>query len=83
VIDTSGSMEGVKLEQAKEALRFGLTRTLNDGDRFNIIGFSSKLKYMQNGLVEATSLNINNALGFVSNLRWMAGPISMKPWLHQ
>ncbi len=69
VIDVSGSMEGQKIDQAKEALRFGLTKTLNDGDRFNIIAFSSHLTYMQHNLVEATKSNIDQALDFVGRLR--------------
>src|SRR5690606_30958333 len=36
VMDRSGSMSGVKLEQAKEALRFVLNN-LREDDRFNII----------------------------------------------
>ncbi len=40
VLDTSGSMEGEKLAQAKEALRYVL-RHLNPEDRFNVISFSS------------------------------------------
>ncbi len=39
VIDTSGSMEGVSLEQAKAALLAGL-ESLAPGDRFNIIEFN-------------------------------------------
>ncbi|MBN1877562.1 MAG: VWA domain-containing protein [Anaerolineae bacterium] len=40
VLDTSGSMEGTKLSQAKEALIYVL-RHLNTEDRFNVIAFSS------------------------------------------
>jgi len=40
VLDTSGSMEGQKLEQAKGAARFILER-LNPEDRFNIVAFST------------------------------------------
>jgi Ca-activated chloride channel family protein len=40
VIDTSGSMEGTSLEQAKQALLLGLDR-LAPGDAFNVIRFSS------------------------------------------
>ncbi|MEA3309601.1 MAG: VIT domain-containing protein [Chloroflexota bacterium] len=40
VLDTSGSMEGEKLSQAKEALSYVL-RHLNPEDRFNVISFSS------------------------------------------
>ena len=40
VLDTSGSMEGEKLEQAKDALVFVLDH-LNPEDRFNIVQFST------------------------------------------
>ncbi len=48
VLDTSGSMEGEKLSQAKEALHYVL-RHLNTEDRFNIIAFNSGVRtYAQN-----------------------------------
>ena len=40
VLDQSGSMKGEKIKQAKEALRF-CVKNLNDGDRFNLITFST------------------------------------------
>lgn len=40
VLDTSGSMDGEKLQQAQDALRYVL-RHLNPEDRFNVIAFSS------------------------------------------
>ncbi len=40
VIDTSGSMEGVSITQAREALLLALDRLL-PGDRFNVIEFNS------------------------------------------
>ncbi|MDY7041660.1 MAG: VIT domain-containing protein [Chloroflexota bacterium] len=40
VLDTSGSMSGEKLDQAKDALRFVLDN-LNAEDRFNIVAFST------------------------------------------
>ena len=43
VLDTSGSMEGEKIEQAKEALTYVLEH-LNEEDRFNIIAFSTGLR---------------------------------------
>jgi len=43
VVDTSGSMEGEKIEQAKEALRYVLDH-LNAEDRFNIVAFSSGVR---------------------------------------
>nr|MBC7244003.1 VWA domain-containing protein [Chloroflexota bacterium] len=42
VLDTSGSMEGQKLQQAKEALEFVLDH-LRQGDRFNIIAFNTSI----------------------------------------
>ena len=42
VLDTSGSMSGKKLEQAKKALLF-CVENLNDGDRFEIIRFSTEV----------------------------------------
>jgi len=43
VLDTSGSMRGEKLEQAKDALEFVLDE-LNDEDRFNIVTFSTGVR---------------------------------------
>lgn len=43
VLDTSGSMAGAKITQAKQALRFVLER-LNPGDRFNLVAFSSDVR---------------------------------------
>jgi Ca-activated chloride channel family protein len=40
IIDTSGSMQGPSIEQARAALQMGIDR-LTDNDRFNIIRFSS------------------------------------------
>ena len=41
VIDTSGSMAGNKLEQAKKAFQFCVAN-LNDGDRFEVLRFSTE-----------------------------------------
>lgn len=43
VLDTSGSMEGEKMEQARDALKYVLDH-LNDGDRFNVIAFSTGVR---------------------------------------
>ncbi len=52
VIDTSGSMAGDKIKQARNALKY-LVSKLNDGDRFNIVTFSSFAETWQKGLVSA------------------------------
>ncbi|MCB0153238.1 MAG: VWA domain-containing protein [Anaerolineae bacterium] len=43
VLDTSGSMEGEKMEQARDALKFVLDH-LNEGDRFNIVAFDTGVR---------------------------------------
>ncbi|HZE98754.1 MAG TPA: VIT domain-containing protein [Planctomycetota bacterium] len=52
VVDTSGSMAGAKIQQARNALKY-LVGKLNDGDRFNIVSFSSFAETWQKGLVGA------------------------------
>ncbi|HKV37916.1 MAG TPA: VIT and VWA domain-containing protein [Blastocatellia bacterium] len=68
VIDSSGSMEGAKLNQAKEALRFGLKNTINENDRFNVIAFQSVVTPMEPGLIQANPANIARALSFIDHL---------------
>jgi Ca-activated chloride channel family protein len=53
VLDTSGSMEGEKIEQAQEALIYVLGH-LNTEDRFNVIGFSTGLQQYGRGLRPAS-----------------------------
>jgi Ca-activated chloride channel family protein len=67
VLDTSGSMYGAKLEQAKEALIFCLNH-LNPDDKFNIVSFDSTVKKYENCLMNASAQNINNAIKYVNNL---------------
>ena len=52
VLDTSGSMEGEKIEQAKDALKYCIDR-LRRGDRFNIITFSTETRMFNPDFVDA------------------------------
>jgi Ca-activated chloride channel family protein len=52
VVDVSGSMAGEKIKQARGALKY-LVSKLNDGDRFNIVQFSSYADAWQKTLVSA------------------------------
>lgn len=54
VLDTSGSMEGEKMAQAKEAAAWVVDH-LNDDDRFNIVAFSTGTSLFENELLPATS----------------------------
>lgn len=66
VLDVSGSMEGDKLAQAKDALVYVL-RHLNDGDRYNIVSFSSAVTTYARTMQPAGTLR--DAERFVAGLR--------------
>jgi Ca-activated chloride channel family protein len=52
VLDTSGSMHGEKLDQAKEAVAF-VVESLNPEDRFNIVTFSTGIRSFAQELIPA------------------------------
>lgn len=72
VIDTSGSMAGEKIEQAKSALRFCL-ENLNEGDRFNLISFSTDTVRFKNSLVNYDVKTKKEALQFIEELQAEGG----------
>ncbi len=73
VLDTSGSMaEGKKLAQAKKALAFCL-KNLNDGDRFEVVRFSTETEPLFGKLVASTEANVQKAEGFVAGLKPIGG----------
>lgn len=53
VLDTSGSMRGEKIEQARSALDYCLEH-LRKGDRFNVITFGTAVKSFNDDLVAVT-----------------------------
>jgi Ca-activated chloride channel family protein len=63
-IDHSGSMAGVKLQQAKDALTFCVNR-LMPADFFNIVVFDDALTSNAQDLVPATGENIPSALQYI------------------
>lgn len=67
VLDTSGSMRGEKLEQCRAAIEYCL-ENLNDGDRFNIITFGSKIDSFRESVVRSTKKNVADAQVFVEDL---------------
>ncbi|MBN2346153.1 MAG: VWA domain-containing protein [Candidatus Aminicenantes bacterium] len=68
-VDTSGSMSGRAMEQAREAMRHCLER-LNRGDRFNVVRFATEGESLFRGLQPATQANVARAREFVSG--WQA-----------
>ena len=72
VCDTSGSMAGKKIEQARGALEHCVNR-LNDGDRFNIIRFSTEIEVFSEKLVAVSAGTRKKALEFVKGIEARGG----------
>src|ERR1039457_4231671 len=72
VLDTSGSMAGKKLAQAKKALHF-VVETLNDGARFEITRFSTGVEPLFERLVTASEQNRAKADDFIRALKPIGG----------
>ncbi|UCB45359.1 MAG: VWA domain-containing protein [Spirochaetota bacterium] len=72
VFDTSGSMRGAPLEQAKDALHYCLNG-LNEEDRFNVVSFATFVDPFSERLVLANKKNIDEAIEFVGHLRARGG----------
>ena len=72
VMDTSGSMAGAKMEQAKGALAYFL-KSLRAEDRFNVVPFATAPEPFFEGPVEATSANLELALAKAQRLRAEGG----------
>jgi Ca-activated chloride channel family protein len=67
VIDTSGSMHGHSIDQAREALQLALKR-LQPDDRFNVIQFNSDTHALFKRAIPATKENVKRAMNYVAGL---------------
>ena len=67
VIDKSGSMDGLKLEQVKTAFS-GIIKDLSEGDRFNVIFFDTDLKPFSKEILVADEVNKKKAVEGVTNV---------------
>ncbi len=79
VVDTSGSMHGTSIAQAKKALGQALDG-LSASDRFNIIEFNSTTRALYHQSVAADAANISHARNFVRGLEANGGT-EMRPAL--
>jgi len=68
VLDTSGSMDLVKMDQARRALKHCLSN-LNPQDRFAVVSFATSVRRYRDNLVEASSEQVDNAKKWVDNLK--------------
>lgn len=81
VIDTSGSMHGVSIEQARKALSLAL-EGLRPEDRFNVIQFNAVTRSLFGSSVPANAANIGRARRFVNGLI-AEGGTEMRPALER
>ncbi len=81
VVDTSGSMHGASIEQAKAALITALA-TLRAKDRFNIIAFDSTTRSFAPYAVNVTAKTLGKAQQFIRHLH-ADGGTEMVPALNQ
>jgi len=77
VIDTSGSMSGTSIAQARSALSLALAR-LQPGDRFNVIEFNSVPRALFSHAQYANPAKIAQARGFVGRLKARGGTEMLK-----
>ena len=81
IIDTSGSMAGQSIEQAKASLTLALSR-LTTQDRFNIIQFNNRVRSLFSDLQPVTAITIKKAVRFADHLS-ADGGTEMLPALRQ
>lgn len=67
VLDTSGSMRGEKIEQARSAIEYCLDH-LNKGDRFNIITFGTTVSNFRDDLVALSPATLAAGREFIDNV---------------
>ncbi len=67
VVDRSGSMNGKKIEQAKEAAKF-ILNNLREGDLFNIIAYDREVEMFQPELQRYDEKTGNQARGFIEGI---------------
>lgn len=78
MIDVSGSMSGVKLDEAKTALKICL-RNLSERDFFNIIAFESSMHPFMKASAEYTEASLEAATRWVDALNSMGGTEILEP----
>ncbi len=72
VIDSSGSMLGKKMDEARSALRH-FVNGLHAGDRFDIVDFATEARKFRDGLVEASDENRKQGLAYIDSIPTRGG----------
>src|SRR5438445_3351455 len=72
VLDTSGSMRGVKMDQARKALKYCLDN-LAKNDRFAMLNFATTVNNYRDNLTEANAEQVGAAKKWVDKLEATGG----------
>src|SRR5262249_27267995 len=72
VLDTSGSMRGKRIVQARNALKYCL-KNLTEKDRFGLINFATTVNKYHEQLLPATANNLEQARKWVEDLEATGG----------
>lgn len=72
VLDTSGSMQGKKIEQARKALRF-FVRSLSSRDLFNVVPFATEARPFFPAPVPASEENVARAFEKIAEIEARGG----------
>ncbi len=72
VLDSSGSMSGKKIKQAKEAVRFIISH-LDKKDGFSLVDFDDGVSLFSSEIIPASRENIERALRFVDEVEDSGG----------
>jgi len=80
VLDTSGSMRGAKMDQARNALKYVL-KNLDGSDRFALINFATTVNRYRDGLTDVGPEQLAQALRWVDKLEATGGTAINDPML--
>lgn len=72
VLDTSGSMRGKRMTQARNALKYCL-QNLGEKDRFAVLNFATTINRFTNGLQDASAATVEKARKWVDGLEATGG----------
>ncbi|MBN2136068.1 MAG: marine proteobacterial sortase target protein [Acidobacteria bacterium] len=76
IIDTSGSMDGTSIQQARKALSYAVEQ-LQPEDKFNIIEFNDYTRKFSATSIEANPENIKSAKKYIENLNSGGGTVML------
>uniref|UniRef100_H3D0L7 Inter-alpha-trypsin inhibitor heavy chain H3 n=1 Tax=Tetraodon nigroviridis TaxID=99883 RepID=H3D0L7_TETNG len=68
VIDRSGSMNGMKMQQTRDALQ-AILKDLHEEDHFALVVFDSTVSQWRNSLTKATKKNVSQAINYVKTIK--------------